>query len=82
MGECREYGQEAKYDRCLKFYNDQKNGQSVVPASVEPSGLSDKELDYRQNMIKARIAETLVEELFLSIEWASLDMAWKIPFPV
>ena len=30
-------------------------------------GLSDHEHDYRENMIKGRIAETLVQELFLSL---------------
>ena len=69
MGQCKKCGQEARYDLCLKCYNDQKNGQSSVEESAEPSGLSDQELNYRQNMIKARIAETLVEELFLSMEW-------------
>ncbi len=32
-----------------------------------PSGLSDKERSYRYGMIKGRIAETLIQELFLSL---------------
>lgn len=33
----------------------------------ELAGLSDKERNYRYNMIKGRIAETLIQELFLSL---------------
>ncbi len=33
----------------------------------ESSGLSEKDGNYRYNMIKGRIAETLIEELFLSL---------------
>ncbi len=32
-------------------------------------GLSKKEGDFRENMIKGRIAETLIEELFLSLDY-------------
>jgi hypothetical protein len=35
----------------------------------EPSGLSKKEEFYREGMIKGRIAETLIEELFLSLKY-------------
>jgi hypothetical protein len=72
MGQCKKCGQEAKYDLCYKCYNDQKNGQSEPVEAAKPAitnGLSDRDLEYRHNMIKARIAETLVEELFLSMEW-------------
>ena len=34
---------------------------------VEKNGLSDKQSSYRENMIKGRIGETLIEELFLSL---------------
>jgi hypothetical protein len=33
----------------------------------ESNGLTDKEHDYKYNMIKGRIAETLIQELFLSL---------------
>jgi hypothetical protein len=72
MGQCKNCGQEARYDLCYRCYNEQKNGQSIPAEEVQPlppSGLSDSELEYRHNMIKARIAETLIEELFLSMEW-------------
>ena len=72
MGKCTNCGQETigNYPLCTNCHNAKKNGQS--PSIVEPSiqtGLSDQQLDYRHNMIKARIAETLVEELFLSMDW-------------
>jgi len=36
----------------------------------ENTGLSDWEHEIRENMIKGRIAETLVEELFLSMKYS------------
>jgi hypothetical protein len=71
MGQCKKCGEDARYDLCYKCYNEQKNAQNATEKSEpEPiTGLSDRELEYRHNMIKARIAETLVEELFLSMEW-------------
>ncbi len=36
----------------------------------ESSGLSEKEKDYRYSMVKGRIAETLIEELFLSLDYS------------
>lgn len=35
----------------------------------EPSGLNKKDSRYKEGMIKARIAETLIEELFLSLKF-------------
>ena len=37
---------------------------------VENTGLSDREYENRENMIKGRIAETLIEELFLSMKYS------------
>jgi len=34
------------------------------------NGLSKREHDYKENMIKGRIAETLIEELFLSLDYS------------
>lgn len=34
-----------------------------------PVGLTDKDYHYRYNMIKGRIAETLIQELFLSLDY-------------
>jgi len=38
--------------------------------NLDAGGLSDKEKDYRYSMIKGRIAETLIEELFLSLDYS------------
>ncbi len=72
MPPCKKCGQDARYELCLKCYNEQKNEQKPAPVekvTTETNGLSEKDLIYRQNMIKARIAETLIEELFLSMEY-------------
>jgi hypothetical protein len=39
----------------------------IVDVETKEIGLSDKEKTYRYNMIKGRIAETLIQELFLSL---------------
>ena len=36
---------------------------------ISEKGLSDKERNYRYGMIKGRIAETLIQELFLSLDY-------------
>jgi hypothetical protein len=72
--ECRDY---TKFNGglCLKCYS-KKNRQSsdksvdIAETSIEKTGsngLTDKEKDFRYGMIKGRIAETLVQELFLSL---------------
>ena len=43
--------------------------QENFPQNEEPNGLSKKEEFYREGMIKGRIAETLIEELFLSLKY-------------
>jgi len=74
MGQCVKCGQETEkedHDYCRKcFYELKKGGlTSAIDEAPIQGGLSERELVYRQNMIKARIAETLVEELFLSLGW-------------
>src|SRR5690606_40834106 len=49
-----------------------KNGIAsiLIDEEVEPkSGLSEDQGRYRYNMIKGRIAETLIQELFLSLNY-------------
>ena len=68
MGLCKNCGQDSgKYEFCRRCYAETNTSENIEPEVS--TGLSDKELEYRHNMIKARIAETLVEELFLSMEW-------------
>lgn len=62
MPKCIQCGSFTKYENglCYDCYQE-KNG------SKELSGMSEKESNYRFNMIKGRIAETLIQELFLSL---------------
>ncbi len=46
-----------------------KDVKKDVEKNGEKSGLSNKQSSYRENMIKGRIAETLIEELFLSLDY-------------
>jgi hypothetical protein len=64
MPECIKCKAFTKYDGgfCLDCYKE-KN----IPQIKEPSGLSEKDRNYRYGMIKGRIAETLIQELFLSL---------------
>lgn len=70
MAECVKCGQFTKYNGglCTKCYNEKNNKNlSLKEACIEESGLTDKERNYRYGMIKGRIAETLIQELFLSL---------------
>ena len=77
MAECIECGEFTKYNGglCTKCYH-KKNNNQVEKNEVdsddyfeeeESVGLSDKEKKFRYGMIKGRIAETLIQELFLSL---------------
>lgn len=73
MAECIECGEYTKFNGglCTKCYakKNQKitNDETLKDFHEEPLGLSDKEKQYRYGMIKGRIAETLIQELFLSL---------------
>ncbi|WP_339753197.1 hypothetical protein [Algoriphagus aquimarinus] len=55
---------------CLKCYNENKEGKlPIKEEAVEESGLTDRERIFRYSMIKGRIAETLIQELFLSLKY-------------
>lgn len=78
MSNCTNCGSFTKYDGglCTKCYNEKKAGSLHVALGVEKSkdseskeGLSSKEHNFRYNMIKGRIAETLIQELFLSLKF-------------
>jgi len=61
MFSCINCGAETKYENglCFDCYQEKEKN--------EKNGLSDKEYTYRYGMIKGRIAETLIQELFLSL---------------
>lgn len=77
MPECVQCGDYTKYNGglCYKCYKKKENNPSEksdliieeVKTEKPSNGLSEKDRDYRYNMIKGRIAETLIQELFLSL---------------
>jgi hypothetical protein len=70
MAECTKCGQFTKYNGglCSKCYNLKTSNEiDLEDIDLEAGGLTDKEKAYRYGMIKGRIAETLIQELFLSL---------------
>ena len=68
MAECIKCGAYTKFNGglCTKCYKESKVDEQEEIESEE-GGLTDKERNYRYGMIKGRIAETLIQELFLSL---------------
>jgi len=75
MAKCIECGEYTKFDGglCTECYSKKKSQSSdkVLLTQEEDNydkvGLDDKEHSFRYGMIKGRIAETLIQELFLSL---------------
>lgn len=70
MPSCPKCGSPSKQEGwlCLDCYHKEKNGgKPAVKELDKEGGLSNKERNYRYGMIKGRIAETLIQELFLSL---------------
>jgi len=65
MPKCIQCSSYTKYENglCLDCYQEKNNGKELF------KGLSDREYNFRYNMIKGRIAETLIQELFLSLRY-------------
>lgn len=70
MAECIKCGAYTKYEKglCFKCHSE-KNNAGDIPVKEEPVGLNEKDKNYRYNMIKGRIAETLIQELFLQLKY-------------
>jgi len=75
MPECIECGEYTKFKNglCSKCYA-KRNSSSPDSKGIESkdvdedsTGFDEKEYNYRYGMIKGRIAETLIQELFLSL---------------
>ena len=68
MAECIQCGSPTEQGKplCLDCYKKQLTEKK--PADNK-SGLTDKDKTYRYNMIKGRIAETLIQELFLQLKY-------------
>lgn len=71
MAECTKCGAYTKFNGglCTKCYSEKNKGELELEEVDEEIGLSDKERNYRYGMIKGRIAETLIQELFLSLNY-------------
>lgn len=71
MAQCTECGQYTKFNGglCTSCYSAKNANKEVatVEAPETETGLTEQERSYRYNMIKGRIAETLIQELFLSL---------------
>ena len=68
MAECIKCGSYTKFNGglCISCYKKDNKEEIAV---AEQAGLKDKEWTYHYNMIKGRIAETLIQELFLSLKF-------------
>lgn len=71
MPECIQCGGYTKFSGglCYKCYKDRNGNVEIDVEESDAAGLSDKEYNYRYSMIKGRIAETLIQELFLSLNY-------------
>ncbi len=79
MAECINCGKFTKFNGglCLECYNKNKTSTispstnakaiNIDDSNIEKRGLTDSERSFRYGMIKGRIAETLIQELFLSL---------------
>ncbi len=69
MAECVKCGAFTKFNGglCSKCYSEKNKNNGGDVEVEEISGLTDKDWAYRYGMIKGRIAETLIQELFLSL---------------
>ena len=85
MPECVNCGAYTKFinGTCTKCYNG-NNSQTVEilnPKDEERKGLSDKARSFRYGMIKGRIAETLIQELFLSLGYSVFRFGMENTIP-
>ena len=65
MPNCLQCGSYTRYEKglCYDCYHEKNGPKDSL------KGMSEREANYRFNMIKGRIAETLIQELFLSLEY-------------
>jgi hypothetical protein len=61
--------EQKKISASVDSKSDKKSNTKSSPIKDDSQGLSKREERYREGMIKGRIAETLIEELFLSLEY-------------
>lgn len=71
MADCKNCGAYTKYDgglciKCFKNNNDSNNSESILK-SISERKKATLNKDWVQSLIKGRIAETIVEQLFLTL---------------
>ena len=67
---CRKHQKEfASSNNKIKESDDGLNNKKIIENNTQ-NGLSKREYYYKESMIKGRIAETLIEELFLSLNYS------------
>lgn len=92
MLECRDCGSESRHEGglCPSCYDKEpvnQQSESLVTPSDDyqkngiSTSLTDKERNYRYNMIKGRIAETLIQELFLSLGYKVFSYGMEKTIP-
>jgi hypothetical protein len=76
MPQCIQCSEYTKFNRCvrLKCYNDKKDGTSTIEEAepqliINKGGLTEEQNKYYYNIIKGRIGENLIQELFLSLDY-------------
>ncbi len=71
MAKCIVCGDYTKFEGgyCAVHYREMKTKGTEVFIPDDEEGLSDKEYNFHYSMIKGRIAETLIQELFLSLKY-------------
>lgn len=64
MSKCTQCGSYTKYENglCYDCYSEKNSIKDIA-------GMADKDRNFRFNMIKGRIAETLIQELFLQLKY-------------
>jgi hypothetical protein len=80
MPECVQCSSYTKFQNglCYECYQE-RNPKTDL--SKNEAGASEKELNYRFNMIKGRIAETLIQELFLSLKFPVFSYGMENTIP-
>ena len=65
MPKCTQCSSFTKYENglCIECYNEKKDLKEAM------GGMTDHDHNFRYNMIKGRIAETLIQELFLQLKY-------------
>jgi hypothetical protein len=66
MPKCIECGSYTKFEKglCYDCYKEKNPKEELI------TGMNDRESNYRFNMIKGKIAETLIQELFLQMKYS------------